>query len=120
MGMKCALERDVQKTCRDWLVFWGAVVIRVNSGAMKVADRYVKFNSEPGCADTLVCLPGGRFLSLELKKPGRDRTDAKRKAEQAAHRERVRKAGGLAIVASSLDELIRQLEAAGFDTKTRA
>lgn len=120
MGFKVTRESGVQSVCRDWLALWGALAIRVNSGAMKVEDRYVRFNSEEGCGDTLVCLPGGRFLSLEFKKPGRDRTPAKRKAEQAAHRERVRKRGGLALVVGSLDELLRELTAAGYDTKTRA
>ncbi len=83
MGMKAPLERDVQKACRDWLTLWGAVVVRVNSGAMKIGDRYVKFNDQPGCSDTLVCLPGtGRFLALELKRPGRDRTAAARTPAQ--------------------------------------
>jgi hypothetical protein len=115
--MKAPLEKDVQKTCCDWLRLWGCCVVRVNSGAMKIEGRFVKFNSEPGCADTLVCLPGGRFLSLELKRPGRDRTSSARTAEQAAHRERIRKAGGLAIVTNSLDDLIRQLTEAGYDTR---
>lgn len=117
--MKEPLEKDVQKLCLDWLRFWGAFPIRVNSGAVKVGKRFVQFNREPGCSDTLVVLPGGRFLALELKRPGRDRTAPKRKAEQAAFRQLVERSGGLAIVANSLDNLRLQLKAAGYDLETR-
>lgn len=116
-----ALEADVQKTCIAWLRFWGAMPIRLNSGAMKVGDRFVRFNSEPGCSDVIAVLPGGRTLALELKRPGcRDRTPAKRKAEQASFRAAVVRAGGLAIVATSLDELQSALRVAGYDTETRS
>lgn len=118
--MKAPRESDVLKTCRTWLTFWGAVVVRVNSGAMKIGDRYVRFNDKKGCSDTLVCLPGtGRFLALELKRPGRDRTSAERAAEQAAFRQEILDAGGLALVVASLDELIRELRVAGYDTGSR-
>lgn len=115
MGIKPARESDVLAACRAWLGLWGATVIRVNSGGAKIDQRFVRFNSEDGCADLLVCLPGGRFCSLECKRPGA-RTDPGRAASQAAHRERVRKSGGLALVVSSLDELIRKLRSAGYDT----
>jgi hypothetical protein len=119
VGIPDPLERDVQAVCIEWLEFWGAVVIRTNSGAMKIDDRFIRFNSKKGCSDTIVCLPGGRYLALELKRPGRDRTSAKRKAEQAAFRQSIARAGGLAIVAKSLDELKQDLRDEGYDTETR-
>ena len=94
-------------------------MIRVNSGAAMIEGRYVRFNSEDGCGDLIVCLPGGRFCSVEAKRPG-GRTDPVRAARQAAHRQRVRKSGGLALVVSSLDELLAELTAAGYDVKSRA
>ncbi len=118
MGFEAPREKDVQKTCIQWLALWGATTIRVNSGGMKVEKRYVPFNSEPGCSDVIACLPPtGRMLALELKKPGRDRTTAKRKAEQESFRAKVVKSGGLAIVATSLDELLAGLRAAGYDVR---
>lgn len=119
MGIKAALEKDVQSVCLQWLRLWGAFPVRINSGALKIGKRFVKFNSEEGCSDTLVCLPGGRFLALEVKRPGRDRTSRDRKAKQAAFREKVEKAGGLAVVATSLDELKAALNGAGYDTERR-
>ena len=63
----------------------------------------------------LVCLPpDGRMLALEVKKPGRDKTSAKRKAEQASFRQKVVKAGGIAVVVRSLDELVEDLAAEGY------
>lgn len=118
--MRAAAERDVQRACLEWLTLWGALAVRVNSGGVRVGRRYVRFNSEPGCADALGCLPGGQFLSLEFKRPGRDRTAPARKVEQAGHRERVERAGGLALVVGSVDELIRRLTDAGYDTTRRA
>ena len=117
MGIKKPLESGVQSACRDWLRLFGAAVIRVNSGGMKIGKRFVRFNSEPGCSDLLVCLPGGRFAAVEVKRPGRDTTAPKRKAKQEAFRRMVRAAGGLEIVVRSVDELRAALKAEGFDVE---
>lgn len=116
--MNVPFERDVQRTCIEWLRAIGAFPIRLNSGAMKVGDRYVRFNSEPGCSDVIVVLPDGRFLALELKREGRDRTSVKRRLEQESFRAAVVKRGGLAVVARSLDELRAALLAAGYELTT--
>lgn len=113
--MKAPLEKDVQKTVTEWLTAFGAVAVRVNSGGMKVGKRFVRFNNQPGCSDVLVCLPpDGRMLAVEVKKPGRDKTTAKRKAEQASFRQAVVKAGGIAVVVKSLEELQADLREEGY------
>jgi hypothetical protein len=117
--MKAPLEKDVQATCLDWLRVLGAFPVRINSGALKVGTRLVRFNREPGCSDALCVLPGGRFLAVEFKRAGRDRTSAKRKAEQQSFRQQVVRAGGLAVVVRSLDELKADLAAEGYDTEVR-
>jgi hypothetical protein len=113
MDFPVPLERDVQAACVDWLRLWGAAVVRTNSGGMKVGKRFVRFNSEPGCSDLIVCLPGGAFFALEIKRPGRDRTTKKRKLEQESFRAMIRKSGGLALMCSSLDGLKLLLTAKG-------
>ena len=111
MSIPKPTERDVQAVCLQWLRLFGAVVVRVNSGAMKVGKRLIRLNSEPGCSDALVCLPGdGRFCAIEFKRPGGKPTPA-----QASFLAAVRAAGGLAVVATSLDDLRRQLKDLGYD-----
>lgn len=120
MGIKAPLEKDVQKVCVAWLRAFGATAVRVNSGGMKVGKRFVRFNDQPGCSDILACLPqGGRFLACEVKRPGRDRTSAKRKAEQASFRQSIAKSGGIACVVRSLAELIADLKEEGYDVEKR-
>jgi hypothetical protein len=119
MGLKPPLERDVQRACVEWLELWGAVVIRTNSGAMKVEGRFVKFNSAVGCSDLIVCLPDGGFCAVEVKAPGRDRTAARRRLEQQSFQSRVVRANGLAVVVRSLDELKAALAAEGYDVEGR-
>lgn len=119
--MKALTEAAIQKTCLQWLRFWGAVAIRVNSGARVIPEtkttkrRYLKSNDQPGCSDVLVCLPDGAFAALEVKKPGEDPTP-----DQQAFLDKVTKAGGLALVVHSLDELKQLLQLEGYDVKGTA
>ena len=110
MSFREPTEADIQATCISALELWGAVVIRTNSGAVKVADRLIRFNRKAGCSDTLVCLPGGRFAAVEFKRPGKRATE-----KQSAFLAEVVAAGGLGLVATSLSELRAQLRGAGFD-----
>jgi len=103
-------EKEIQAACLAWLRLWGALPVRTNSGAVKVADRLVRFNHTPGCSDALVCLPGGRFAAIEFKRPGETPTPL-----QQGFLVDVHAAGGLALVVTSVDELRDQLEAVGYD-----
>lgn len=107
--MKPQLEADIQRVCLDWLRLFGAVVIRVNSGGFKVGDRFVRANSEPGCSDALVCLPGGLFCAIEFKRPGGKLTE-----KQKSFLDSVTAMDGLGIVVRSLDELRAALKAEGY------
>lgn len=124
------LEKDVQRSCRRWLEWWGAFVIRINSGGLKVGDRFVQFNGVDGCSDLLVVMPDGVFAAVEVKRPGkkpnpaswprRKMTDElKREMEQVAFLAAVRKRGGLGLMVDSVDDLKAQLEAAGYDVRGR-
>ena len=107
-GLRRALlpkESDILKQCVQWLKLQGIFAFRVNSGAMggayKGKRHYVRF-SIPGCSDILGCLPpDGRLLACECKRPG-----AKLRPEQVVFLESVERAGGLALVVTSLAELI--------------
>lgn len=108
-------EKDIQRQCLDWLKLWGALVVRVNSGARPWVDargrrRVFAFNSEPGCSDALCLLPGGGFAALEFKRAGEAPTD-----KQKSFLDEVSRRGGLALVVSSLDGLRAALRAEGYE-----
>lgn len=114
-GVPKPLEKDVQKQCLDWLRLWGAFPVRVNSGRLPWTDkagrrRSMAMNSEPGCSDTLVCLPDGTFAAIEFKREG-----GKATAHQLAFLAEVTKRGGLGIVVDSLPALVAALKAEGYD-----
>lgn len=94
------LEREVQKSIIALLTFRRALVVRTNSGGVKVDDRYVRFNSAKGCSDLLACYRG-RWLALEVKR------DAKEKPteQQAAFLAEVARAGGIGRVVSDIREV---------------
>ena len=94
--------------CLELLRLRGVLAIRVNCGAVTAAyrgrQRFVRFTDTPGLSDVLAVLPPhGRLLALEVKRPG-----GRLRPTQEAFLERVRSAGGLALVVSD----IRDLEAA--------
>ena len=105
------LESEIQDSLKEWLELQGALVIRINSGAIKATykgkTRFVKFNKEPGCADLLICYRG-RFISIEVKRPGTT-TEPERALKQEAFRQKVIRAGGAGIKAESIEEARRRL-----------
>jgi hypothetical protein len=104
MGFKPPSEAEIQKTILQWLAMRRALAIRVNSGAMFVGNRFVRFNSASGCSDILVGYRG-KFAAVEVKRPGNEPTE-----KQAAFLEQVRSAGCSAIVAYGVDDLQLLLE----------
>lgn len=108
--MRAEREQDIQRAVLQYLRVvrrWPAV--RINSGALRVGGRLVRFNDGCGVSDVLAVLPGGRFASIEVKRPGNKPT-----ADQAAWLALVREAGGLALVVTGVQDLIDQLGAAGY------
>ncbi len=77
---------------------------RMNSGAIRVGNRFVKFGFV-GCPDVLGQLRDGRLLGVEVKAP-RGRLSP----EQAVMLERINTAGGLAFVARDCRDVHRELE----------
>jgi len=79
---------------------------RMNSGAVKIGTRFVRFGW-PGCPDVLGQLKDGRLLGVEVKSnKGRLRT------EQGIFLDRIRCAGGLAFVARDCRDVKKELDQA--------
>jgi hypothetical protein len=78
---------------------------RANTGGTKFGNQHVRFGF-PGQSDILGCLKGGRFLALEVKRPGAQTTP-----EQTAFLEAVRRAGGVGAVVRSAEETLQILDA---------
>ena len=59
-----------------------------------------------GWADITVCVRGGRFLGIELKRPGKSHTSP----EQLTFRKTVLRLGGVAVECRSVAEVQRAIE----------
>jgi len=108
--MKAEKESDILRTCLKYLQIvrrW--MVWRNQTGALPaVGGRFIRFG-QVGSADILGVLPAGRALAVETKRPGNKPT-----SHQAAWLAEFSRAGGLALVVTSLDDLRRQLAEAGY------
>jgi len=113
-------EKDVQDQIFEWLIHNRALVIRINSGAKveqetaTTARRFIRFATWQaigfvkrwaGVSDILACFEG-RFVAIECKAPGKiDNVSI----HQRDFLDAVTMAGGLAIVADSLDIVMEAL-----------
>jgi hypothetical protein len=117
MGMKGAKEADVLRACLDYLRLRGLLAWRSNNVPAYDPARkgFRSFRGLRGVSDILGILPrtldvGGRrvtvgvFLAVEVKGRGGRLTP-----QQDAFLDGVRKAGGVAVVARSLQDLIDAL-----------
>ena len=76
---------------------------RMNSGAAKVGNRFIRFGW-PGCPDVLGQMKDGRLLGVEVKiRTGRLRP------EQSLFLERIRAACGVAFVARDVRDVLGEL-----------
>jgi hypothetical protein len=80
-----------------------AWVHRMNSGAVRMGKRFVRFGW-PGCPDLLGQLKDGRLLGVEVKAE-RGRLSP----EQIIFLERIRAAGGVAFVARDCRDVMNEL-----------
>lgn len=108
-----ATESEILTGILGYLQAMRIIAWRQNTGAVKFKsdsgrDRFTRFGF-PGCPDVLGILPGGRGLYIEVKKPG----GRVRPAQQAFIDAAVR-AGALAFVAYSMDEVDARLRKEGY------
>ena len=81
-----------------------AWVRRMNSGAVRVGARFIRFGW-PGCPDLMGQLKDGRLLGVEVKA-----AKGKLRTEQALFLERIRGAGGVAFVARDCRDVFCELD----------
>ena len=99
-------ERDVLAGCLKALALHRRVAWahRMNVGGMvNAAGQHVRFGFK-GCSDIIGQLVTGEFLAIECKRLGERPTD-----DQVAFLGRVQRAGGVAFVAWSIDDIARGL-----------
>lgn len=118
MAIKRPKESDIQRAILGWLRLNGAVAVRVNSGGFAGTHngkkRFVRMNDTAGCADILACV-GGVFVAIEVKRVG-SRTDPLRAAKQEAFLASVRRAQGVGVIATSVDDVATALRRHGICT----
>ena len=108
MKMKNATEQKIQKAIIDYLKLKKYVVFKHrNVGIFKQATKqYIPLSfGEKGITDIIACDCNGRFWGIEVKRKG-----GKVSPDQADFIARIRKNGGIAFVAYSLEEVIQQVE----------
>ena len=110
------LEKDVQTSILHLLarhpkVAWAS---RFNSGAAWLKakggrERPVKFNTCDGCSDILGQMRDGRFLAIEVKRPGWKKPKDQHEFEQEDFLRRVTQNRGVAFFATSPQEVADML-----------
>ena len=114
-------ETAISKRVRLEAANLGCHTWRNNSGAMRTRDgRFVRFglgnesaaiNAVMKTLDLIGIGPAGRFLAIEVKKPGWRYTGTARELAQSNFMRTVRGAGGVAFFASSVEDVKRGLMA---------
>lgn len=111
-------EREIQEAVLRFLaidrrVAWhqrfntGATLIESRDAYGKPKRRFVRF-AFPGCSDILGQLVTGHFLAVEIKRPS-----AKPTPDQISFLAQVEAAGGLALIARSIDDVKLALDLFG-------
>lgn len=102
--MKVQKEKDIQKAIIDYLRLKRCLVFKHHSTGFTMKDgeaRAFRYGDK-GIADIIGCLPSGRFLAVEVKRPGKEPTP-----EQDQFLLEVNSRGGLGIVAHSIDDITK-------------
>ena len=101
-----ATESDTQRAILDYLAMKKIYAWRNNAGSQIIrnGDKFYRIISGPkGSSDIVGCLPDGRFLAIEVK-----RFDGQLSKEQIEFLERIISLGGVAFMAKSIDDVIKQ------------
>ena len=102
-------EERVKAACLRYLEMWGITAWNNPSGAVEVRSGQWLHFGKKGSADILGCLPGGRFLAVEVKAP-----DGRLSPEQKQFLDGIELLGGLALVVRGWRELDMALREGGY------
>lgn len=103
-GARSSSHTALVQACLHWLELHHVFAWKNNTGAFRTqAGGFVRA-SFPGCSDILGMLDGGRLLAVECKTGRGELTKG-----QQAFRKKVERAGGLYVLARSLDDLAHGL-----------
>ncbi len=99
-------ESAVLRECMLWLKQYGALVVRTNTGTVRLdSGRWMKSGS-PGWPDITGLLPDGRFIGVECKA----RRGGKQLPQQKRIEQEIRKRNGIYILARSADDVAKSLD----------
>ena len=96
-------EAEIQLSILKYLKTIDVSAWRNNSGKVRVNGGWMQLAPE-GSTDIIGYLPGGKFLGIEVKKPGKKPT-----VKQTEWMEDAAGSGCIIIVAHCLDDVIRSL-----------
>jgi hypothetical protein len=99
------LETDIQKSILAYLSLFGFFWKARTTGLWDAKRKIFRTSMMKGVSDIVGVLRGGRFMSVEVKRPGHEPTP-----HQILFMQRVRAAGGIAIVASSVENVSHILQ----------
>jgi hypothetical protein len=92
------LEKSIQKKIMKWLEKFGCTVVKYPAGRF----------GRTGVSDLIACVRG-RYFAIEVKRPGNEPTPI-----QANFLEKVRVSGGLAMFATSVEDVKGYLRGLGY------
>jgi len=99
-------EKDLQKGILDYLRSLKYEAFKFPSVGIyrKATDSYIR-QPKRGISDIIACSPVGQFVAIEVKTKGNNASP-----EQLEFLNEIRKRGGIAILAYSLDDVIKALD----------
>jgi len=103
-------ETQIQSQIMEYLKLSGITAWRNNTRTVKLGGRMVHMGLCKGSSDIIGVLPDGRFLAIEVKRPG-----GKLTPEQSRFLALVNWRGGVGVVANgtdAVDQLIRRIKCA--------
>jgi len=107
---KARTETEIVRAILEYLRARGCWAERRNSRVLMLPGkggrlRPVRFGGVKGASDIIAIGPQGRFIAIEVKRPGEHATP-----EQAAYLAEIRRHGGVGLVATSAQDVAYELE----------